>query len=130
MSLFDKLLGSSASAASIGSAAQAVNLNTGNYYISSSSVDLAQQQRHALMNAVHTSSKPPHAFDPDNPAWSASISTIVDTWLAKFGDKWVEESELEGDTFFSIVATRLIQMNRLEKHNVPNKFQSVYRIVE
>jgi hypothetical protein len=132
MGLFDKILGTTASAnsaTSIGSAAQIIT-RPGEYYIPQASSDLAAQQRHALMNAVHTSSKPPHAFDPDNPAWSASISTIVDTWLAKFGDKWVEESELEGDTFFSIVATRLIQMNRLEKHNVPNKFQSVYRIVE
>jgi hypothetical protein len=92
----------------------AVSLDTGAYVL-----ERAQIERN-----------PPHPFDPDNPAWSASISTIVDTWLAKFGDKWVEESELESDTFFSIVATRLIQMNRLEKHNVPNKFQSVYRIVE
>jgi hypothetical protein len=82
------------------------------------------------MNAVHTSSKPPHPFDPDNPAWSASISTIVDLWLAKFGDKWVEGSELECDIFFSIIATRLLKINRLERHNVPNKFYEVYRIVE
>lgn len=69
-------------------------------------------------------------FDPTNPAWGASISTLVDTWLARFGDNWVDGSELEGDTFFSIAATRLIQINRLEKHSVPNKFQVVYRIVE
>jgi hypothetical protein len=72
----------------------------------------------------------PYPHDPYNPAWSASFSTLVDTWLAKFGDKWVEESELEGDIFFAIVATRLLKLDRLEKHNVPNKFQSVYRIVE
>jgi hypothetical protein len=133
MGLFDKLLGAAPSfgaATSIGAATQGVSLNTGEYIISASQADLAQQQRNALMNTIHTPSKPPFAFDPDNPAWSASISTIVDLWLAKFGDKWVEESELEGDIFFAIVATRLLQTKRLEKHNVPNKFQSVYRIVE
>lgn len=74
--------------------------------------------------------KPQLAFDPTNPAWSESISTIVDLWLAKFGDKWVEEKDLLHDTFFAIVATRLLQTNRLEKHTVPTNFFSVYRIVE
>lgn len=97
-----------------------INITTGGYIINAQQAAAAQQQ---VQN-------PPYAFDPDNPAWSASISTIVDTWLAKFGDKWVEESELEGDPFFSIVATRLLQIKRLERHNIPNKFQSVYRIVE
>ena len=127
MGLFDKLLGTTAS---IGSAAQAVTLNTGDYYIPQASIDLAAQQRHALMNAVHTPPKQPFAFDPDNPAWSASISTIVDLWSAKFGDKWVEEKDLVEDTFFAIVASRLLQTRRLEKHTIPTNFFSVYRIVE
>jgi hypothetical protein len=100
------------------------NIAPGQYVITNSQM---------AMNALHVKSQEQKllfAFDPDNPAWSASVSTIVDTWLAKFGDKWVEESELLGDTFFAIVATRLVQINRLEKHNVPNKFYSVYRIVE
>ena len=125
MGLFDKLLGTV-------DAGQGV-LNPHEYYITSSSADLAQQQRHALMNAAHTQSqagRPAQPFDPENPAWSESISTIVDLWLAKFGDRWVEEKDLIGDTFFSIVATRLIKLNRLEKHTIPTNFFSVYRIVE
>ena len=133
MGLFDKLSGAAPSfgaATSIGAATQGVSLNTGEYYIPQASSDLAAQQRNALMNTIHTPSKPPNAFDPDNPAWSESISTIVDLWLAKFGDRWVEEKDLIGDTFFSIVATRLIKLNRLEKHTIPTNFFSVYRIVE
>jgi hypothetical protein len=74
--------------------------------------------------------KPRFAFDPKNPAWDASISTISDLWLAKFGNEWVSEDVLNNDTFFSIAATRLYKLNRLEKHNVPDRFHSVYRIVE
>lgn len=96
------------------------NITTGGYIINAQQAAAAQQQEQ----------KPLLVFDPDNPAWSESISTIVDLWLAKFGDKWVEEKDLLHDTFFAIVATRLLQTNRLEKHTVPTNFFSVYRIVE
>jgi hypothetical protein len=135
MGLFDKILGTSASAnsaTSISAAEQNIT-RSGDYYVTQSSVDLARHQRHALMNAVHTQSqdgRPEQPFDPDNPAWSESVSTIVDLWLAKFGDGWVEGSELENDIFFSIIATRLIKLNRLEKHHLPDRFYCVYRIVE
>jgi hypothetical protein len=131
MGLFDKLLGTTASANSIGDATQNIT-RPGEYYITSSSADIARQQQLAMMNAVHTQRREniEHPFDPDNTAWSASISTIVDLWLAKFGDSWVEEKDLFDDTFFAIVATRLLKTNRLEKHTVPTNFFSVYRIVE
>jgi hypothetical protein len=132
MGLFDKILGTTASANSISTAVQSIT-RPGEYYITSSAADMAAQQRHALMNAVHTQSqagRPEQPFDPDNPAWSESVSTLVDLWLAKFGDRWVKEDELINDDFFSIVATRLNRLNRLEKHTIPTNFFSVYRIVE
>jgi hypothetical protein len=69
-------------------------------------------------------------FDKDEAAWEASISTLVDVWLAKYGDKWVNEDELTHDKFFAIAATRLLKLNRLEKINVPTSMHAVYRIVE
>jgi len=89
---------------------------------------LAYQQ--ALQAQAINEKSPEHAFDPKNPAWDASISTISDLWLAKFGNEWVSEDVLNHDNFFSIIATRLYKLNRLEKHNVPNTFHPVYRIVE
>jgi len=72
----------------------------------------------------------PFAFDPNNSAWSAEVSTLVDLWLAKFGDTWVSASDLHGDTFYSIVATRLLTAKRLERHDLPDRFYSVFRLVE
>ncbi len=120
MGLFDKILGTTASAnsaTSISAAEQNIT-RSGEYYVPQSTVDTARRENIE------------HPFDPDNTAWSASISTIVDLWLAKFGDSWVEEKDLFDDTFFAIVATRLLKTNRLEKHTVPTNFFSVYRIVE
>ena len=108
------------------------NITTGGYIINAQQAAAAQQIINAPQAAAaqQQEQKPPLVFDPDNPAWSESISTIVDLWLAKFGDKWVDEKDLLHDTFFAIVATRLLQTNRLEKHTVPTNFFSVYRIVE
>lgn len=71
-------------------------------------------------------------FDKDDAAWDASISTLVDVWLAKYGSEWVNEAELVGadNKFFAIAATRLLKLNRLEKINVPTSMYAVYRIVE
>jgi len=101
--------------------------NIGNATISTQQA-LAYQQ--ALQAQAINEKSPEHAFDPKNPAWDASISTISDLWLAKFGNEWVSEDVLNHDNFFSIIATRLYKLNRLEKHNVPNTFHPVYRIVE
>lgn len=100
--------------------------NIGNATISTQQA-LAYQQ---ALQAQALGDRPSHAFDPKNPAWDASISTITDLWLAKFGNEWVSEDVLNNDTFFSIAATRLYKLNRLERHMVPDKFHSVYRIVE
>jgi hypothetical protein len=53
MGLFDKLLGTTASDNSIGNAEQNIAC-PGEYYIPQASIDLAAQQRLALMYAAHT----------------------------------------------------------------------------
>lgn len=69
-------------------------------------------------------------FNKDDAAWEASISTLVDVWLAKYGSEWVNEVELIDDKFFAIAATRLLKLNRLERINIPTSMHTVYRIVE
>lgn len=72
----------------------------------------------------------PATFDKNDAAWGASISTLVDVWLAKYGSEWVNEVELIDDKFFAIAATRLLKLNRLERINIPTSMHAVYRIVE
>lgn len=59
-------------------------------------------------------------------AWDVPISQLVDLWTVRYGSAWVDESEL--DEFYSVAATRLSSLNRLERHNVNMKI--VNRIVE
>jgi hypothetical protein len=136
MGLFDKLLVDSPLYTNEYTALSG-GLSRGDYLISSTNArsvqDALEQQRKSLAVAhagIRDHLKPHHSFDPDNPAWSASVATLVDVWLAKFGDKWVEEKEVIADPFFSIVAARLTPLSRLEKHFIPDKLGTVYRIVE
>ena len=66
----------------------------------------------------------------DEAAWKVDIPTLIDIWLSKYGNNWVNEAELIEDKFFSIAATRLLKLSRLEKINVPTSMYAVYRIVE
>ena len=66
----------------------------------------------------------------DEAAWEVDIPTLIDIWLSKYGNNWVNEAELIEDKFFSIAATRLLKLSRLEKINIPTSMYAVYRIVE
>lgn len=66
----------------------------------------------------------------DEAAWKVDIPTLIDIWLSKYGNNWVNEAELIEDKFFSIAATRLLKLSRLEKINIPTSMYAVYRIVE
>jgi CRISPR/Cas system CMR subunit Cmr4 (Cas7 group RAMP superfamily) len=65
-----------------------------------------------------------------DPAWQASITTLENAWLAKFGNEWVDGALLVNDGFFSVAAERLVPANKLERHLLMSRDYPVYRIVE
>jgi hypothetical protein len=73
---------------------------------------------------------PPIVPDPpinlDEGAWDVPVSQLVDLWTVKYGSAWVPNEEL--DEFYSVAATRLSSLNKIERHNVNMKI--VNRIVE
>jgi hypothetical protein len=60
----------------------------------------------------------------------APLSALVDMWLARWQGEWVNEKEFQEDDFWRIAMIRLTGANKLEKHNLANQYQSVYRIIE
>ena len=60
----------------------------------------------------------------------APLSSLVDMWLVKWSGEWVSEEEFKEDDFWRIAFIRLSGANKLEKHNLANQYQSVYRIIE
>jgi hypothetical protein len=68
--------------------------------------------------------------DLHNQAMKAPLSALVDMWLARWQGEWVNESEFQEDDFWRIAMIRLTGANKLEKHNLANQYQAVYRIIE
>ena len=66
----------------------------------------------------------------DDPAWQATITTLENAWLAKFGSEWVDGAMLVNDPFFSVAAQRLVFDKKLERHLLMSRSEPVYRIVE
>lgn len=62
-------------------------------------------------------------------AMEASISELVDMWVIKFGEKWVNEEDLREDRFWTLVLVRLYGVDKVEKMQLFNQFKSVYRII-
>ena len=68
--------------------------------------------------------------DLHHEAMKAPLSALVDMWLARWQGEWVSETYFQEDDFWRIALVRLTGANRLEKHNLANQYQSVYRIIE
>lgn len=57
------------------------------------------------------------------------IDRLVDLWLARFGNDWVDLAEIENsDDFFNLVFIRLKQLSELEVHYLTDRARYVCRI--
>ena len=57
------------------------------------------------------------AFNPNNePVYSIPLSELVNLWRARFGDTWIDVSELEDD-FWSDASARLHTNKKMEELN-------------
>ena len=136
MSIFDGAAGTPAgqglSAAALG---QGVISATQGQFVFGNPLQAAAQERmriNASGNLLIGQGNFDETTDLKHPAWQATISTLENAWLAKFGSEWVNGDKLdEGeDKFFAIAAFRLTSAHKLEKHVMINRMHPVYRIVE
>jgi len=57
------------------------------------------------------------AFDPNkHPVYSIPLSELVNLWRARYGDTWVDVSEIEDD-FWSDASARLHTNKKMEELN-------------
>lgn len=66
------------------------------------------------------------------PVFETSIETLVNAWMAHFGDGWVNREDIfksEDAEFYEIAAQRLIKCGRLEEHTLSDTYATVYRVV-
>jgi hypothetical protein len=63
----------------------------------------------------------------EHAAFTAPISVLVDLWVTRFGNEWVDIETVEEDEFFLIAYKRLRQMAHLEVHYLTDRARYVCR---
>jgi hypothetical protein len=58
--------------------------------------------------------------DLDHAVFKTPVEDLVNIWLAKFGNDWVDKTEVLNDEFFEWAAMRLRNVGRLEEHTIWN----------
>ena len=68
--------------------------------------------------------------DLQHDAMKAPLSALIDMWTMRWQGEWVGEQEFANDDFWRLALIRLTGANKLEKHNLANQYEVVYRIIE
>jgi hypothetical protein len=63
----------------------------------------------------------------EHEAFNTPINTLLDLWLTRFGNEWMDLEDIEKDEFFSIAYKRLKQMGELEQHYLTDRARYVCR---
>jgi len=66
----------------------------------------------------------------DSEAFNVPVNRLIDVWVARFGNKWIDLETLEGDEFFSHAFKRLKQLGEVEVHFLTDRARYVCRMPE
>jgi len=66
----------------------------------------------------------------DSEAFNVPVNRLIDVWVARFGNKWIDLETLEGDEFFSHAFKRLKQFGEVEVHFLTDRARYVCRMPE
>lgn len=69
-----------------------------------------------------------HAMDLEKDVFKIPIDTLLNLWVTRFGNEWVDlEAVIDGDDFFMNAYKRLKQMGLLEQHYLTDRSRYVCR---
>ena len=63
----------------------------------------------------------------EHEAFNTSVATLLDLWLTRYGNEWIDLEDIESDEFFAIAYKRLKQMGELEQHYLTDRARYVCR---
>lgn len=66
----------------------------------------------------------------ESEAFNIPVSRLIDVWVTRFGNKWVDLETLEGDEFFNSAFKRLKQLGEVEVHYLTDRARYVCRMPE
>lgn len=144
MSLLNNLFGANAAQGlqgAIGGAQQAQNMGLqsapGSWSIVNGGQIAAQQQAYnnALSGSTTTHTgkitgethTPATSRELEHEAYNVAVDSLIDLWVTRYGNEWVDLSEIEQDEFFRLAYRRLKQMGELETHYLTDRARYVCR---
>ena len=66
----------------------------------------------------------------ESEAFNIPVNRLIDVWITRFGNKWVNLEEIEEDEFFSNAFKRLKQLGEVEVHFLTDRARYVCRMPE
>ena len=70
---------------------------------------------------------PTTSMELDHPAYEAPVSVLIDMWLVRFGNDWIDLEAVDNDDFFKLAFKRLKAMGELEVHYLTDRARYVCR---
>jgi hypothetical protein len=61
------------------------------------------------------------------PVFDTPVATLLDLWVNKYGNAWIDTTEIERDPFYSIAYMRLKALGELEVHYLTDRSKYVCR---
>jgi hypothetical protein len=63
----------------------------------------------------------------DHEAYNTSIENLINLWITRFGNEWIDLATIEDEEFFNLAYRRLKQMGELEVHYLTDRARYVCR---
>ena len=70
---------------------------------------------------------PATSMELEHEAYETPVATLIDLWVTRFGNEWVDLETIDNDEFFSKACKRLKQMGQLEMHYLTDRARYVCR---
>ena len=84
----------------------------------------SQQHTGKIVGSVAT---PSTSKELDHEAYNTSIENLINLWITRFGNEWIDLATIEDDEFFNLACRRLKQMGELEVHYLTDRARYVCR---
>lgn len=78
-------------------------------------------------NGVITNMDEVSMKDLQSEAFNTPIDTLIDLWLTRYGNEWVDMDKIEGDEFYVLAYKRLKSLGQLETHYLTDRARFVCR---
>lgn len=107
-------------------AAQSLGLQGAMNAASQYTISQAQRDKHSgkITGDVYPTAT---SMELDHPAYEAPVSVLIDMWVVRFGNDWIDIESVDNDDFFKLAFKRLKAMGELEVHYLTDRARYVCR---